>query len=65
MIRLVDALQVVLLGIVTGAIGGTVTLAWMLRRGGQPQAQGRRVLLYILASTVTVIGSALWLVFFL
>jgi hypothetical protein len=62
MMGLVDLLQVVMLGIVTGGIGATVTLAWLLRRGGEPTAQGRWALLYILASTVTVLVFGVWLI---
>jgi len=64
MMRLVHVLQVVLLGFVTGGIGATVTLAWLLRRGGEPTVQGQRALLYILASTVGIIGLALYLVLY-
>jgi len=62
--RLVHVLQMVLLGFVTGGIGATVFLAWLLRRDGEPTVQGRRALLYILASTVGIIGVALYLVLY-
>jgi cytochrome bd-type quinol oxidase subunit 1 len=56
MIRLMDALAVVAAGSVTGGMLALVMIAWMLRRGGDPNAQGHRVLLYILACTTAALG---------
>lgn len=53
---------VVPLGFVTGAFGAPVAFGWLLRRHGCPEAQGRRALAYLLASTGVTIGMAVWLI---
>lgn len=57
---LVEAIPILVGGFVTGAFGGSVALAWVLRRHRHPATEGRATLAYIVVSTLAVLGMAVW-----
>lgn len=57
-----DSLLRVMLGSMTGALAFPVVMGWFFRHLGKPEAQGRRVLVYLIASSVLLGGMAVWLI---
>lgn len=60
--RLGGALLTVAYGFVTGGIAAIVFLAWVLRKTGDPRAQGRGPLIGLWVATVGLVATAGWLV---
>jgi len=58
--RIGGALLTVALGFVTGAFGAAVFIAYVLRRVGDPRAQGRRAAVTICLGAAVFVGMAVY-----